>query len=148
MFVSDQGREFQLRDRATHAAMCAYLRNILDQENAWERLPALQLPLPGGAGLRVISTDAASLSGLLPASDFWIVLDLADHSRQSIALIAQASGLTEAEVHVLEHLVEGASRAEIAHCRKVGLETVKSQTASILRKLDARDRQELMRRFR
>ncbi|HEU0036008.1 MAG TPA: helix-turn-helix transcriptional regulator [Kofleriaceae bacterium] len=61
--------------------------------------------------------------------------------------LPRAEGLTEAEQHVLELLVGGATNAEIAHARAASVRTVANQVASVLRKLGASSRFDLIRRF-
>jgi DNA-binding NarL/FixJ family response regulator len=56
-------------------------------------------------------------------------------------------GLTSAEQAVLSHLVEGASNAAIARARSTSVRTVANQVASLLRKLGAGSRFDLIRRF-
>jgi DNA-binding CsgD family transcriptional regulator len=56
-------------------------------------------------------------------------------------------GLSDAERDVFTRVVAGASNAEIARARSVSPRTVANQVASLLRKLGAGSRFELMRRF-
>lgn len=55
-------------------------------------------------------------------------------------------GLTEAEVRVLEHLIRGLSNKEIAHELGRRTSTVRSQVASVLRKLEIDSRVRLVYR--
>jgi DNA-binding NarL/FixJ family response regulator len=55
--------------------------------------------------------------------------------------------LTPAERAVLTKVVEGASNAEIAQSRRSSVRTVANQVASLLRKLGAGSRFDLIRRF-
>ena len=58
-----------------------------------------------------------------------------------------APDLTSAERAVLELLISGASNAAIARARRTAARTVSNQVASILRKLRAGSRYELIARF-
>jgi DNA-binding NarL/FixJ family response regulator len=55
--------------------------------------------------------------------------------------------LSAAERDVLERVARGASNQEIATARRVSARTVANQVAALLRKLDARSRLDLIRRF-
>jgi DNA-binding NarL/FixJ family response regulator len=55
--------------------------------------------------------------------------------------------LTLAERHVLDLVTSGASNAEIARQRGTSARTVANQVASLLGKLNARSRYDLIRRF-
>lgn len=59
----------------------------------------------------------------------------------------QMPALTDAERDVLVRITSGASNADIARARKSSVRTVANQVASLLRKLDARSRYELIQRF-
>jgi DNA-binding CsgD family transcriptional regulator len=59
----------------------------------------------------------------------------------------QAPVLTPAEAAVLRLVVDGASNAEIARARSTSVRTVANQVASLLRKLDAESRFDLVRRY-
>jgi DNA-binding CsgD family transcriptional regulator len=61
--------------------------------------------------------------------------------------IAAEPELTAAEQDVLAHVVAGASNAEIARARATSIRTVANQVASLLRKLGAASRFDLIRRF-
>jgi DNA-binding NarL/FixJ family response regulator len=58
-----------------------------------------------------------------------------------------SDGLTDAERLVLSEILAGRSNRSIAERRNVSVHTVANQVASILRKLCARSRFELMGRF-
>ena len=58
-----------------------------------------------------------------------------------------ALGLTPAERAILEHVVTGASNADIVRARGASLRTVANQVASLLRKAGARSRFDLIRRY-
>jgi DNA-binding NarL/FixJ family response regulator len=60
------------------------------------------------------------------------------------AAAARAS-LTKAERDVLSRIVAGASNEEIARARRSSVRTVANQVASLLRKLEARSRYDLIR---
>jgi DNA-binding NarL/FixJ family response regulator len=55
--------------------------------------------------------------------------------------------LTDAEQDVLHRLGRGASNAEIAKARKSSVNTVANQVASLLKKLGAKSRYDLVRRY-
>ncbi|MFN0252992.1 MAG: response regulator transcription factor [Kofleriaceae bacterium] len=55
--------------------------------------------------------------------------------------------LTEAERDVLVRIVAGASNAQIARARTASVRTVANQVASLLRKLNAASRYELIQRY-
>ncbi len=55
--------------------------------------------------------------------------------------------LTSAESAVLDHLLQGASNADIARARGASPRTVANQVASLLRKLGVASRYELMARY-
>jgi DNA-binding CsgD family transcriptional regulator len=55
--------------------------------------------------------------------------------------------LTAAEQAVLAHVIAGASNAEIARARSTSVRTIANQVASLLRKLGAGSRFDLIRRF-
>ncbi|MCP3139763.1 response regulator transcription factor [Pyxidicoccus xibeiensis] len=59
----------------------------------------------------------------------------------------RGADLTQSERHVLELLVSGASNADIARARRASVRTVANQVASVLRKLGAASRYELIQRF-
>jgi DNA-binding CsgD family transcriptional regulator len=67
--------------------------------------------------------------------------DLAPASRDALRT------LTDAEREVLALVTRGASNDEIARARQVSIRTIANQVASLLRKLDASSRFELIRRF-
>jgi DNA-binding CsgD family transcriptional regulator len=58
-----------------------------------------------------------------------------------------AAGLTCAEQEVLQRVVAGASNAQIAAARGTSIRTLANQVASLLHKLGAESRFELIRRF-
>lgn len=55
--------------------------------------------------------------------------------------------LTDAERDVLERVVAGASNASIARARRTSIRTVANQVASLLNKLGAASRYELIQRY-
>lgn len=57
------------------------------------------------------------------------------------------ASLTDAERDVLARIVTGASNATIARARKASVRTVANQVASLLRKLGAASRYELIQRY-
>jgi DNA-binding NarL/FixJ family response regulator len=59
----------------------------------------------------------------------------------------RAPELTPAEAAVLQLIVEGASNAEISRARSTSVRTVANQVASLLRKLNATSRFDLVRRY-
>ena len=63
----------------------------------------------------------------------------------STAMVAEAYGLTPAESEVCSHLVDGWTNGRIAEERRVSLDTVKTQIASIFQKTLTRRRSELIR---
>lgn len=71
----------------------------------------------------------------------WDVADVGDAGDPAL------SALTQAERAVLDHLVSGASNAEIARARGASVRTVANQVASLLKKLSAGSRFELVRRY-
>ncbi len=146
-WVSDLRGEFRIRDQTAHAVLCRYFSRLRDDDEAWQLMPALRLPLAGGATLRIVSSNAVAMSGLLPHADVWVALDVPERRLSSVEPLSRSYGLTPAEARVLECLLQGASRAGIARQRGVARETVKSQTASIFGKMDVADQKELMRRF-
>jgi DNA-binding NarL/FixJ family response regulator len=60
---------------------------------------------------------------------------------------ASDGGLTSAEEAVLRLVINGASNEEIARTRATSVRTVANQVASLLRKLQAGSRFDLIRRF-
>jgi DNA-binding NarL/FixJ family response regulator len=71
----------------------------------------------------------ATIRGLAPAS-----------TAATSAERAASAGLTDREYQVLTELARGGSNAEIAVALGVGVETVKTHLAALLRKLGSRDR--------
>lgn len=63
----------------------------------------------------------------------------------STALVADAYGLTPAESEVCRYLVDGWTNGRIAEERRVSIDTVKTQVASILQKTITKRRSELIR---
>jgi two-component system response regulator DesR len=57
-----------------------------------------------------------------------------------------SESLTDAERDVLRHVASGASNAQIAKLRRSSVHTVANQVSSLLRKLGAASRYDLMRR--
>jgi DNA-binding CsgD family transcriptional regulator len=61
--------------------------------------------------------------------------------------VQATESLTDAERDVLRHVLTGASNSKIARSRKASVRTVANQVASLLRKLGASSRYDLIRRF-
>jgi len=81
-----------------------------------------------------------------------LVVDLIEVGGEEYAVFrwgtdAPAQELTAAERSVLEHVVAGASNAAIARARGSSTRTVANQVASLLRKLGARSRFDLIRQL-
>jgi DNA-binding NarL/FixJ family response regulator len=57
---------------------------------------------------------------------------------------SEARLLTARETDVLEHLSRGETNAEIALALEIGIETVRTYVAIVLRKLDVQSRRELV----
>lgn len=73
------------------------------------------------------------------------VIDPDNTTPFSTAMVADAYGLTPAESEVCRHLVDGWTNGRIADERRVSIDTVKTQIASILQKTLTRRRSELIR---
>jgi len=84
-------------------------------------------------------------------------VELWEHEGDELALFAWDTGeptqdaelakLTAAERAVFAHVIAGASNAEIARARDSAVRTIANQVVSILRKLNASSRFELIRRY-
>jgi DNA-binding NarL/FixJ family response regulator len=84
-------------------------------------------------------------SGTPPALVIEIVDD--EHAIFSWRVDTVRDPLTTAEADVLKHVIAGASNDEIARARSTAVRTVANQVASLLRKLGATSRYDLIRRF-
>ena len=90
------------------------------------------MPPPNGLTARIFDAGGDEL----------VVFTWGDDPPESIPL-----SLTAAEREVLALVVSGASNRAIAERRNVAARTIANQVASILRKVRARSRFELIRRF-
>jgi DNA-binding NarL/FixJ family response regulator len=105
-------------------------------------------------GMHVLAAGATCLASNLSTEDLLAAVErVAQGERMFIApdgrrvvrrYPSDAPPLTPREVEVLEHLSRNRSNAEIALALKIGVETVRTYVARVLRKLGKRSRQELI----
>jgi DNA-binding NarL/FixJ family response regulator len=98
-----------------------------------------EIELIAGRAPRGLSVDRLEIGSDELAVFQWDIADLAAERA--------AATLTSAERAVLDLVVRGASNAEIARTRGSSIRTVANQVASLLRKLAATSRFELVRRY-
>lgn len=105
-------------------------------------------------GMRLLAAGATCVARNAPAVDLVAAVHLvargerafiaADGARVERCYPSEASVLTKRETEVLGCLSRGHSHAEIALALAIGVETVRTHVASILRKLKAQSRRELV----
>ncbi len=103
-------------------------------------------------GMRLLARGASCLSKHVSGADILAAVHIAADGRRVFAdvdghLVERSSpataSLTPREVEVLEYLSRGRSHAEIAHALQLGVETVRTHSAHIRRKLGVRNKREL-----
>jgi len=105
-------------------------------------------------GMRLLAGGASCLSKAVSAADILATVHVAADGRRVFAAAdghlversypAPATPLTPREAEVLEYLSRGQSHAEIAHALQLGVETIRTHSASIRRKLGVRNKRELI----
>ncbi|MFE4971376.1 response regulator [Kitasatospora sp. NPDC056651] len=92
------------------------------------------------AGIRVIATGEAVLAPTVTRR----LIETFSHARKTARPASRLVGLTRREHEVLVLIANGLSNAEIGQRLVIGLPTVKSHVSSLLAKLNARDRAQLV----
>lgn len=105
-------------------------------------------------GMRLLAAGATCVARNAPTVDLIAAVHLvargerafisADGKRVQRCYPSEAPALTDRETEVLGCLSRGRSNAEIALALEIGVETVRTHVASILRKLNAQSRLELV----
>jgi DNA-binding NarL/FixJ family response regulator len=113
------------------AGACGVPLSTITRTEIGSKEPQLSLILSLSAGLGV--SPGALVEDLLPA----------ESSAVDSRLEAKIAALTPREREVFEGLGRAESNDEIAHELKIGVETVRTHTANILRKLGVRSRRAL-----
>lgn len=108
---------------------------------------AVLLVVERDSGLEPYSVTVQSWQGDgLAAGALVLVVDLEQRAASSMAWLARACGLTEAEAGVCRMIADGLTSREIAEERNVSIDTVKTQSRAIFSKTQTRNRTELARR--
>lgn len=104
-------------------------------------------------GMRLLAREASCLSKDVSGADILAAVHIAADGRRVFAdvdghLVERSppatASLTPREVEVLEYLSRGQSHAEIANALQLGVETVRTHSAHIRRKLGVRSKRELI----
>jgi DNA-binding NarL/FixJ family response regulator len=104
-------------------------------------------------GMRLLARGASCLSKDVSGADMLAAVHIAADGRRVFAdvdghLVERSypatASLTPREVEVLEYLSRGKSHAEIAHALQLGVETVRTHSAHIRRKLGVRSKRDLI----
>jgi DNA-binding NarL/FixJ family response regulator len=150
---------------ARRAAQVAILdeSTTVDKASSLERLRTAQ-PTTGivvlahrpalAYGMRLLAAGASCMSKDASAADLLAAVRVAADGRRVFAsddghLVERSSpnsaaALTQRETEVLEYLSRARSHAEIAHALQLGVETVRTHSAHIRRKLGVRSNRELI----
>lgn len=104
-------------------------------------------------GMRLFAGGASCVAKEAPAADILVAVHIAADGRRVFVaddghLVERstpvAAGLTPREVEVLEYLSRGRSHTEIANALRLSVETVRTHSAHIRRKLGVRNKRELI----
>jgi DNA-binding NarL/FixJ family response regulator len=105
-------------------------------------------------GMRLLAAEATCVAWSVSGADILAAVHLAARGERMFMSVdghrverrypSEADSLNRRETQVLEHLSRRESNAEIALALEIGIETVRTYVASVLRKLNVPSRQELI----
>ena len=150
--IASRAPQVAILDEAS-AREPSVLERIRDAQPAIGIIVLAHLPTVAD-GMRLLAMGASCLSKDISGADMLAAVYIAANGRRVFADVdghlverghyATAASLTPREVEVLEYLSRGRSHAEIANALQLSVETVRTHSAHIRRKLGVRTKRDLI----